>query len=129
MNNHAWYGVVSNLKTKLTENINLNLGVDVRKYDGDHYRQVSNMLGLKSWYETRRLFNQNHNNSIPGTTVVASNTVNQYMQAEPWKAFFNTVDDNQKIDYDYSETISYGGLFGQLEYESNNFTAFFQGAA
>lgn len=128
MNNHAWYGIVSNLKTQLTENLNLNLGLDLRTYKGDHYRQISNMLGLNGWYETRRLFNQDHTNSIPGTTVVANNTVTQYMPSEPWKTFFNSIDDNQKIDYDYSETISYGGVFGQLEYQKNNVTAFFQGA-
>jgi iron complex outermembrane receptor protein len=127
MNNHAWYGVVSNLKTKLTDNLSLNLGLDLRTYNGTHYRQVANYLGLNKWYETRKLFNQNHVNNLT-STIVASNTVNEYYPAEPWTAMFNTIGESQRIDYDYSETISYGGVFGQLEYNKDNFSAFFQGS-
>lgn len=126
MNNHAWYGLVTNFKKELNENLNLNFGLDLRTYNGDHYRQVSNFLGLNSWYETRRLRDNTHfsNNSLP----LGTNTVNQSYNINPWYAFFNSADDNQKIDYDYSETISYGGVFGQIEYSKNNFSTFFQGA-
>ena len=126
MNNHAWYGLVSNFKKEINENINLNFGLDLRTYNGDHYRQVSNFLGLDGWYETRRLRDNTHflNNSLP----LGTNTVNQSYNINPWNAFFNTASDNQKIDYDYSETITYGGIFGQLEYSKNNFSTFFQGA-
>mgnify|MGYP006167717415 FL=1 len=126
MNNHAWYGLVTNFKKELNENLNLNFGLDLRTYNGDHYRQVSNFLGLNSWYETRRLRDNTHfsNSSLP----LGTNTVNQSYNINPWYAFFNTADDNQKIDYDYSETISYGGVFSQLEYSNDNFSAFFQGA-
>jgi iron complex outermembrane recepter protein len=124
MNNHAWYGMVSNLKTKLSENLSLNLGVDLRTYKGDHYRQVSNYLGLKGWNESRNL----RDNTDNLTSISVSNTVYEGFSTNPWSSFFNTAADNQKIDYDYSETISYGGLFGQLEYAKNNFSAFFQGS-
>ena len=126
MNNHAWYGLVTNFKKELNKNLNLNFGLDLRTYNGDHYRQVSNFLGLNSWYETRRLRDNTHfsNSSLP----LGTNTVNQSYNINPWYAFFNTADDSQKIDYDYSETISYGGVFGQLEYSNDNFSAFFQGA-
>ena len=127
MNNHAWYGIVSNLGTKLNDNLSLNFGLDLRTYNGDHYRQVADYIGLKSWYETRKLFNQNHVNNL-ATTITATNTVTASLEAHPWTAFFNTVEDNQKIDYDYSETISYGGLFGQLEYSNGDLSAFLQAA-
>lgn len=127
MNNHQWYGIVSNLKNKLSENLSFNAGIDLRTYYGTHYRQVANYLGLNGWYETRKLFNQNHVNNL-STSTVASNTVNEYYPAEPWTAMFNTIGQSQRIDYDYSERISYGGIFGQLEYAKDNFTAFFQGA-
>jgi hypothetical protein len=42
--------------------------------------------------------------------------------------FSPQVDQNQKIDYDNSERISYGGVFGQLEYSKDNLSAFFQGS-
>lgn len=124
MNNHAWYGVVTNLNNELTENLNLNLGLDVRTYNGDHYRQVSSFLGLNGWNETRNL--RDGSNLLTATT--ASNTVNEGFSTNPWSSFFNIADDNQKIDYDYSETISYGGVFGQLEYAKDDFSAFFQGS-
>lgn len=128
MNNHAWYGVVTNLKKELSENLSLNVGLDLRAYNGDHYRQVSNYLGLQGWYEARKLFNANHLNNNSATTVVASNTVNAGYSTNPWSSFFNTSDKNQRIDYDYSEKIAYGGLFGQLEYAKDDFSAFFQGS-
>lgn len=124
MNNHAWYGLVSNYKTQLTDELSLNAGLDVRLYNGDHYRQVGDFIGLNSWTESRNLNGANHLSS--GTS--ATNTVNQSIAADPWTAFFNTAEDNQKIDYDNSETISYGGFFSQLEYVKDNFSAFFQGA-
>lgn len=128
MNNHAWYGLVSNFKKELNDNLNLNFGLDLRTYNGDHYRQVSNLLGLNGWFEGRPLRDNNHVIPNPNTLPVASNTINQSYNINPWYAFFNTAADNQKVDYDYSETISYGGVFGQVEYSNDNFSAFFQGA-
>ncbi|WP_288984021.1 TonB-dependent receptor [uncultured Flavobacterium sp.] len=128
MNNHAWYGLVSNFKKELNDNLNLNFGLDLRTYNGDHYRQVSNLLGLNGWFEGRPLRDNNHVIPNPNTLPVASNTINQSYNINPWYAFFNAADDNQKIDYDYSETISYGGVFGQVEYSNDNFSTFFQGA-
>jgi iron complex outermembrane receptor protein len=55
MNNHEWYGVVSNLKNKLNDNLTLNLGLDLRTYNGDHYRQITNFMGLNGWSESRPL--------------------------------------------------------------------------
>jgi iron complex outermembrane receptor protein len=124
MNNHNWYGIVSNLKTKLNENLSLNLGLDLRTYNGTHYRQVADYLGLKGWKESRPL---RGDNDLPTSTTVF-NTVNEYYPAEPWTATVNNIGESQRIDYDYSETISYGGVFGQLEYSKDNLSAFFQGS-
>ena len=128
MNNHAWYGLVSSFKKELNKNLNLNFGLDLRTYNGDHYRQISNFVGLNGWTESRFLRDNNHVIPNPNTLPSATNTVNQYYNINPWNAFFNTASDDQKIDYDYSETISYGGVFGQLEYSNKNLSAFFQGA-
>lgn len=128
MNNHAWYGIVSNLKKELTENLTLNFGLDLRTYNGDHYRQVNNFLGLSSFVDTRTLRDNTHIIPFPNTLPSASNTVNESFGTNPWNSFFNTASDSQKIDYDYSETITYGGLFGQIEYSKDNLSAFFQGA-
>ncbi|MCB0425949.1 MAG: carboxypeptidase-like regulatory domain-containing protein [Flavobacteriaceae bacterium] len=126
MNMHQWYGLVTNLETKLSENLTLNAGLDLRTYYGIHYRQVENFLGLNSWTESRGLRGAD-NQIVPGSEV--SNTVTEDMAANPWTATFNTMPEDQRIDYDYSERISYGGVFAQLEYATDKFSAFFQGAA
>ncbi|MPT34410.1 MAG: TonB-dependent receptor [Flavobacterium sp.] len=125
MNNHSWYGLVSNLKTELTKNLNLNVGLDLRTYNGTHYRQVSNFLGLNSWTESRSLRDNTHQT----VTAPVFNTVTDQMGTNPWTSMFSTMAENQRIDYDYSETITYGGVFGQLEYSDDKVSAFFQGAA
>ena len=124
MNNHEWYGIVSNLKNKLTKDLTLNLGLDLRTYNGTHYRQVTNFMGLSNFTDSRKLRGQNH--QTQGSNVLQ--TVDQSLSTNPWGAMFNTIGQNQKIDYDYSETISYGGVFGQLEYSKDNFSAFAQGS-
>ena len=45
VNNHAWYGLVTNFKTELTEDIDFNMGLDLRTYKGTHFRQLTNLLG------------------------------------------------------------------------------------
>ena len=124
MNNHEWYGIVSNLKNKLTKDLTLNLGLDLRTYNGTHYRQVTNFMGLSNFTDARKLRGENH--QTQGSNVLQ--TVDQSLSTNPWGAMFNTINQNQKIDYDYSETISYGGVFGQLEYSKDNFSAFAQGS-
>ena len=125
MNNHSWFGTVSNLKYKLSENLNLNAGLDLRTYYGTHYRQVNNFVGLTSFTDVRKLRGADH--LTQGSNV--SQEVTQSLSTNPWDAMFSPqVDQNQKIDYDNSERISYGGVFGQLEYSKDNLSAFFQGA-
>ena len=125
MNNHSWFGTVSNLKYKLSENLNLNAGLDLRTYYGTHYRQVNNFVGLTSFTDVRKLRGADH--LTQGSNV--SQEVTQSLSTNPWDAMFSPqVDQNQKLDYDNSERISYGGVFGQLEYSKNNLSAFFQGA-
>jgi iron complex outermembrane receptor protein len=124
VNNHAWYGVVSNLKHQLTENLVLNAGIDLRTYNGTHFRQVENFVGLTNFTDVRNL--RGANGLASGT--MASSLITENTPVSPWKALFNTTKRNQRLDYDYSETISYGGLFGQLEYSNENLSAFFQGS-
>ena len=124
MNNHSWYGMVTNLNQKLSETLTLNVGADLRTYYGTHYRQVENFLGLNSWTESRSLYDDTHNR----VTDPVFNTVTESFAANPWTATFNTMGEDQRIDYDNSERISYGGLFGQLEYVNDQLSAFFQGS-
>ena len=112
MNNHQWYGLVSNLNTELSENWDFNVGIDMRLYNGDHFRQVVDYYGLSGW-----------SNDRPDGAVVTDS-----FEADPWAALFNFAPEDQRIDYDYSENINYQGLFSQVEYSDEKFSAFFQGA-
>ncbi|WP_452220040.1 TonB-dependent receptor domain-containing protein [Lacinutrix salivirga] len=130
MNLHSWYGIVSNLEIDLSENLTLNTGVDLRTYNGTHFRQVENFHGLKSWQENIRLVDQNNNHQTYGSFgTYKSVVVTEAYAANPWTATFNTLGEDQRIAWDYEETINYGGLFAQLEYANDNMSVFFQGAA
>ena len=125
MNNHDWYGLVTNLEKQLSENLTVNVGADLRTYKGFHYRQINNFLGLNSWKDGRKLMNSN-------SVFVTDNIFNTVTESQPinhFKGLFNSIDKDQRIDYDYSETISYGGVFGQVEYATEKFSVFAQGAA
>jgi iron complex outermembrane receptor protein len=124
VNNHSWYGAVSNLKKQLTEDLSLNVGVDLRTYKGTHYREITDFVGLNSWSDT---FNLRGDDDLLGGNT-KTNLVTETASIKPWPATFNSISSDQRIDYDYSENISYGGLFGQLEYAKNDFSAFFQGS-
>lgn len=116
MNNHFWVGAVSSFNHEINENLEFNLGADYRFYQGDHYRQVTNFLGLDGWYE-------DGNGSIPGgQTVFKSFDVNLF---DPT---FQKARADQQIDYSYSEDIAYIGGFGQIEYKTDSFSTFLQGA-
>ena len=129
MNMHNWLGLVSNYETELSDNLSFNVGADLRTYYGEHFRIVENFHGLTSWQENIRLRDQNNNHDTYGTYGTYKYVVaTESMGANPWDATFTNFDEDQKIAYSNDERISYGGLFTQLEYSKDDFSAFFQGS-
>ena len=129
MNMHNWFGLVSNYETQLSDNLTFNVGADLRTYYGEHFRIVENFHGLTSWQENIRLRDQNNNHDTYGTYGTYKYVIaTESMGANPWEATFNNFDEDQKIAYSNDERISYGGLFTQLEYSKDDFSAFFQGS-
>jgi len=129
MNLHNWYGLVSNLENEISENLTFNVGFDLRTYFGEHFRIVENFHGLTSWRENIRLRDQNNNHQTYGSfgTYKFVETTRD-LSANPWSVLFADFDHDERIAYDSAERISYGGVFGQLEYSTEKFSAFFQGA-
>lgn len=118
MNIHDWYGAISNLKFDNGGPLTFNIGYDVRTYTGTHFRQIVNFYGLNGYTDNYRMGDR-----PDGYTITKS------YPADPWAAFFgNYADEDQRYDRDYSETINYFGGFAQMEYATDNFTAFVQGA-
>lgn len=129
MNLHNWFGIVSNFNKQLNENLSLNVGMDLRTYYGKHFRVVENFRGLNSWQEGIRLRDQNNNHQTFGGFGTYKFVRTQYnLNADPYAATWASISDEDKINYNNEERISYGGIFTQLEYEGEDFTAFIQGA-
>ncbi|UGU17742.1 TonB-dependent receptor [Sinomicrobium kalidii] len=114
VNNHAWYGTVVNYEFNNLKNLTVNGGIDVRFYKGDHFRQLIDLLGLQG---RREEFGGNPNHEVTTT-----------FKANPWSALFNFADEDERVNYDYSENINYQGAFGQIEWSNDVFSAFVQGA-
>ncbi len=112
VNNHSWYGIISNFNHDINENLSVNVGVDGRMYTGDHFRQVADFYGLTGW-----------SNDRPDDAVVT----NSY-DADPWASVFDFADEGDRINYDFSEDINYIGGFGQIEYTVAKFSTFLQGS-
>ncbi|MFX0556284.1 TonB-dependent receptor [Maribacter sp. CXY002] len=129
MNLHSWYGLISNFEKQLTDNLTWNLGFDLRTYYGKHFRVVSDFHGLNSWTEDIRLIDQNNNHEPYGSFgTYKFVTATESFRPSGWEAAFSKYPEDQKIAYSNDERISYGGLFTQLEYATDNLSAFFQGS-
>jgi hypothetical protein len=100
VNNHNWFGLLGTLNYKLTETLNLMVGIDGRTYKGTHYREVRNLLGGD-------IFVQDFSNAVQG---------------DAGRSQIAKVGD--KIAYDNQGLVSYIGAFGQLEYSKDKLSAF-----
>ena len=114
VNNHFWYGGVTNLSFDTKTGWNFNLGADVRFYRGNHFQQMVDLMGLQGWNQRRP----------DGQNIV----VNETFSTNPWSALFKSAKKDQRTNRDYSEDINYQGVFGQVEYSNDRFSVFAQGA-
>ena len=129
MNLHSWYGLITNFEKQLTDNLSWNVGFDLRTYYGKHFRVVSDFHGLNSWTEDIRLRDQNNNHDTYGSFgTYKFVTATESFRPSGWAAAFDSYPEDQKIAYSNDERISYGGLFTQLEYSTDQVSAFFQGS-
>ncbi len=117
VNSHNWYGLISDFETKLTENLTLDLGIDLRTYKGFHYRRLVDLLGADAYVDS-----DNINNPYRFLTETYKPTAGNAFNV------FSSIDDEEKIDYYNIGKVSWLGGFTQLEYVNNNVSAFIQGA-
>lgn len=118
VNNHNWYGFLTNLESEINENFTINVGADTRFYNGNHWRQLSDMLGLQGFADNQGF--------TPGRD--SNYVINETFKASPWPSLFSFADSDQRFTYDYTEYINYIGGFGQAEFKTEDFSAFVQGA-
>lgn len=94
-NNHQWFGLLSTYTHKLSDHVDLMGGLDLRTYTGEHYTEVTDLLGADYV-----LNNANVNNPGQRSGV------------------------GDKISYYDKGRVRWEGLFLQAEYNKNNLSAF-----
>ena len=116
INSHNWIGVLSNLSNKLSENLTLDVGIDLRTYKGIHYRRVNDLLGGDAYLQTDNI------NNTPNPVF------RETYKADPNFWVFGDIDKEEKIDYYNDGLVRWAGTFGQLEYVGDEISAFVQGS-
>ncbi|WP_247653463.1 TonB-dependent receptor [Flavobacterium sp. CS20] len=104
MNSHNWYGAISKLKYE-TGNWTIGAGVDLRYYEGFHYRVVNDLLGLDGYFSTG---NQNLSEGL---------IITETIDAKPFK---DTGLKYDKIDYYNVGIVKWSGFNGKFEYKKDN---------
>ncbi len=119
MNNHKWYGLLSTASYQLDSAFRLTFGVDARLYRGSHFRVVHDLMGGDYFVSTASAdFKSGDNNQIKGYYYPSMPTYKD----PNYKYAMKRVGD--KINYNYDGLVDWGGLFSQLEYKKNKWTAF-----
>ncbi len=116
INSHNWFGVLSNLSNQLTDELTLDVGIDLRTYKGIHYRRVNDLLGGDAYLQTDNI--NNDPNPVQRETY----------SADPNFWVFSDIDSEEKIDYYNDGLVRWAGTFGQLEYNNDVISAFVQGS-
>jgi iron complex outermembrane receptor protein len=96
-NAHEWYGILSTLKTELSETITLSGGIDARSYVGSHWYEVTDLLGGQYYY------NDDLDEKTGGQALKVGDRFNK----------------------DYDGKVGRYGVFTQLEYSKNDLSVFF----
>jgi hypothetical protein len=99
------------------------VGADLRTYYGEHFRLVDDLLGLDGYWD------DNYNG--PGFQITYPGGINYTWELGSSPYYFGRMmnsHDDYKLDYFNTERISYGGLFGQLEYTTQRLSAYVQAA-
>lgn len=116
VNSHNWTGGVLKYENDLTRALNLSVGTDLRRYYGDHFRQVIDLFGQAGYQQ----------GGIPA--YPNGYTARTAYKANPWAAITDYAPRGDRIAYNNAETIRYAGTFGQLEFAKNHFSAYIQGS-
>ncbi len=95
VNNQWTIGGISKAFYKVNENLTTSFGIDLRYAEIEHYREVRDLLGGDYFYNNANAFD----------------TPDKYYKKL-----------GDKIDYFFTNTVSWGGAFAQAEYSIDRFT-------
>lgn len=118
MNSHNWFGLITNFSTKLTEQLTLDAGFDLRTYKGLHYQRIHNLFGAAGYidfsdknFPDGRMITDQYKDDIASMINVFKNPGNE-----------------KKIGFYNDANVNWLGAFGQLEYANEFISTFLQGA-
>jgi len=95
VNQHNWYGILSTLSHTMGD-IKVTGGFDGRYYIGEHYKEISDLMGGKYFIDNENI---NRPENMP-------------------------LREGDKYAYHNDGVVMWGGLFGQMEYVRDNYSAF-----
>ena len=96
INNHYWYGFLSTMNYDLSDQFVLSGGLDLRYYEGQHYREVYDLVG-------------------GDYAIEEGNNLNQSSQIK---------EVGDIVGYHNDGIVKWSGVFSQLEYTKDNVSAF-----
>ncbi|HWD89289.1 MAG TPA: TonB-dependent receptor [Mucilaginibacter sp.] len=102
----TWYGLRSTYRTRLGDNIDLSAGIDLRDYWGNHYEEVTDLLGADYVQ-----FNYSGSQALGTGAGDINNPTDRAVVGS-------------KIYYYNRDYVESGGIFAQAEYSKNDLSAF-----
>jgi|GEM_PF-36590 len=127
MNEHNWIGALSKANIDLNDQLALSGGIDLRKYEGLHYRKVVDLLGNDYWLETRDRNFSAFDIDADGNGSLAFRERNGNLVSTDGKLFGNPGQD-QKVNYDNDGKVAWVGGFTELEYSGDKVSGFVSGS-
>jgi len=124
INSHDWYGGIISLNKVLSKNFTLDFGVDGRTYVGYHFQNVANFLGNTSYFDSTQLISPATGANTTRRNEYFYNSYGSNVSYNP----FATLNSKDAINYNNDGKVNWYGGFAQLEYATDNLTAFVQGA-
>ena len=117
INQHDWYGFLTNFSHKINSNWNFSVGLDGRYYKGYHYNILSDLVGASGYIDKE-------NKNYPAGRLIT----NTYESTFSWNPFQSLHNEKDRVDWDTIGNVFWGGVFGQLEYSKDDLSAFVQGS-
>ncbi|MDQ3111756.1 MAG: TonB-dependent receptor plug domain-containing protein [Bacteroidota bacterium] len=110
MNNHVWLGSITTATYSPRKEISFLAGVDARHYKGSHYRKVYDLIGGDYYVDAS-------NENQPRGTYFGDPNFQYYKKKV-----------NDKVTYWNESYVDWAGLFGQVEYSKDKWSAFVTGS-
>lgn len=97
VNNHVWYGLLSTYNHNVGKRLKFSTGIDVRRYKGEHYAEVYDLLGA-DYLVKLNTYDANDPNAVKRV--------------------------GDKIDYHNDAFVQWAGVFTELEWKSDEWSGF-----